>query len=159
MTGTADELQKLADLKAKGVLTEKEFEAQKAQLLGAKAPRKKWPLWVRIPLFLLAIFFLISGLGEIFATPELADNGLPKCESAAAMNDLKAAIDNSPRGRTYGYEIVSIEKAQQVRLEPDILVCGAVVTLNDGSVNVWDYVFRKTDAASGKYIVTAAPRP
>ena len=31
---TADELSKLADLKAKGVLTEAEFESQKAKLLG-----------------------------------------------------------------------------------------------------------------------------
>jgi hypothetical protein len=32
--GTADELAKLADLKAKGVLTDEEFAAQKAKLLG-----------------------------------------------------------------------------------------------------------------------------
>lgn len=31
---TADELSKLADLKAKGVLTEAEFESQKAKILG-----------------------------------------------------------------------------------------------------------------------------
>jgi len=33
-TSSADELAKLADLKAKGVLTDAEFEAQKAKLLG-----------------------------------------------------------------------------------------------------------------------------
>jgi hypothetical protein len=33
-SGTADELSKLADLKAKGVLTDAEFEDQKAKLLG-----------------------------------------------------------------------------------------------------------------------------
>jgi hypothetical protein len=32
--GTADELSKLADLKANGTITEAEFEAQKAKLLG-----------------------------------------------------------------------------------------------------------------------------
>lgn len=32
--GTADELSKLADLKAKGVITDSEFEAQKAKLLA-----------------------------------------------------------------------------------------------------------------------------
>ena len=32
--GTADQLSKLADLKAQGVLTDAEFEAQKAKLLG-----------------------------------------------------------------------------------------------------------------------------
>ena len=32
--GSADELSKLADLKAKGVLTDAEFEAQKAKILG-----------------------------------------------------------------------------------------------------------------------------
>jgi hypothetical protein len=32
--GTADELAKLADLKAKGVITDAEFEAQKAKLLA-----------------------------------------------------------------------------------------------------------------------------
>jgi hypothetical protein len=32
--GTADELAKLADLKARGVITDAEFEAQKAKLLG-----------------------------------------------------------------------------------------------------------------------------
>jgi hypothetical protein len=32
--GSADELSKLADLKAKGVLTDAEFEAQKAKLLS-----------------------------------------------------------------------------------------------------------------------------
>lgn len=33
-TGTADELAKLADLKAQGVISDAEFEAQKAKLLG-----------------------------------------------------------------------------------------------------------------------------
>jgi ABC-type multidrug transport system fused ATPase/permease subunit len=33
-SGNADELAKLADLKAKGVLSDAEFEAQKAKLLG-----------------------------------------------------------------------------------------------------------------------------
>jgi Short C-terminal domain len=32
-SGTADELSKLADLKAKGVITDTEFQAQKAKLL------------------------------------------------------------------------------------------------------------------------------
>jgi len=32
---TADQLHKLADLKDKGVLTDAEFEAQKAKLLGS----------------------------------------------------------------------------------------------------------------------------
>jgi ABC-type transport system involved in cytochrome bd biosynthesis fused ATPase/permease subunit len=33
-TSTADELSKLADLKAKGTISEEEFQAQKAKLLG-----------------------------------------------------------------------------------------------------------------------------
>jgi hypothetical protein len=33
--GTADDLAKLADLKAKGVLTDQEFEAQKAKILAS----------------------------------------------------------------------------------------------------------------------------
>ena len=33
-TSTADELGKLADLKAKGVLSEEEYQAQKAKLIG-----------------------------------------------------------------------------------------------------------------------------
>ncbi len=33
-SSSADELEKLADLKAKGVITDAEFEAQKAKLLG-----------------------------------------------------------------------------------------------------------------------------
>ena len=34
-TSTADELQKLAELKAAGILTDAEFEAQKQKILGA----------------------------------------------------------------------------------------------------------------------------
>jgi hypothetical protein len=34
-SGSADELAKLADLKAQGVLTDAEFEAQKAKILSA----------------------------------------------------------------------------------------------------------------------------
>lgn len=61
----ADEIQKLADLKERGALTEKEFEAQKMRLLSGKPLRKKWPLWVRMLMLLTAGFFFISGMDKI----------------------------------------------------------------------------------------------
>lgn len=66
MASVADELEKLMSLKQQGALTDKEFEQQKASLLKGK---KKWPLWIKLPVLAIALLFLISGLGKLLPPP------------------------------------------------------------------------------------------
>jgi hypothetical protein len=133
-----DELERLAELKRTGVLTEKEFDKQKCLLLR----KGKRSLWLTIPLALLGLFVALVGVASLAdkhrssggvaepleqhysvhddavpapgvasepANDDFDKNGLPKCDSPTALQSVKNAIKNSPSGRTGLFELMSLE--------------------------------------------------
>lgn len=124
----ADELEKLSQLKEKGVLTEEEFNAKKAEILttgGTKVKKSRRLLWA-IPLIIIGAASLLN------ATGDLAGHSKLQCDSAAAKDTLQKAFDQSQFARTMNLSAIQISDATEQSRDAKSggLSCRATMTLN-----------------------------
>lgn len=124
----ADELEKLSQLKEKGVLTEEEFNAKKTEILtpsGAKVKKSRRLLWA-IPLIIIGAAGLLNAAGDLAGQPKL------QCDSAAAKDTLQKAFDQSQFARTMNLSAILISDAAEKSRDAKsgALSCRATVTLN-----------------------------
>lgn len=127
-----DELEKLSQLREKGVLTEEEFNAKKTELLatGGKPKVKilRRLLWA-IPLMIIGVVGLVDAASKLAGTskPNL------QCDSAAAKDTLEKAFDQSQFARTLNLSAVLVSAVKEQGRDPKSgeLSCRATLTLNN----------------------------
>ena len=138
-TNIAD-LEKLAELKEKGILIEEEFARQKKAILR----NKKMSWLVNLLIIIFAVFFLVKGIEKSVDQSDLDTNGMPKCDSKLAKNSVRDAILNSPYGRSGLVELIELKNATTVFSNAEGKVCSAEILLSNG-MRFDDFSFRKTD--------------
>ncbi|ESY03820.1 hypothetical protein X753_19860 [Mesorhizobium sp. LNJC399B00] len=143
--GVAQELERLAALRASGVLTEKEFAQQKASVLSGKPDTRKKGR--------LSIFWLVIMLGGAAAYyyvnehPEALLTGLPTCNSTEARNMVENMIAENSTGLDQGRKIVRWlgDSSSKSQPNPKVVVCRARVSLNSNIETGMNYKFEQGD--------------
>lgn len=143
-SGIASELEKLANLKSAGILTDEEFEQQKRQLLQLpdvvikKSKEKKFS-WRKIVLVLIGFLGISYGNHIITKNNEykesLGTNGLPKCDSKLAYDDVKKAVNDSPAGKTMGVSFIDIKNIETITTEDNVTLCHGTILTNSGETD------------------------
>jgi hypothetical protein len=68
-------------------------------------------------------------------------NGMPKCQSAKAKEQLNHVLENSPIYLVQGLSIIRVENGTTLMTSKDGTHCWARVTMNNGSVQYMSYWF------------------
>lgn len=126
-----DELEKLSQLKEKGVLSAEEFAAKKAEILNTSSPKVKKSrrlLWA-IPLIIIGAVGLLDAAGSLAGKSK---DSKSQCNSAVAKDTLQKAFDQSQFARTLNLSAILVsdvtEKSRDAKSgEPS---CRATITLN-----------------------------
>ena len=136
----ADELEKLSQLKEKGVLSAEEFAAKKAEILNTSSPKvkKSRRLFLAIPLLIIGTISLLNALGSLagHTGPESpvgnSNSSKLQCNSAVAKDTLQKAFDQSQFARTINLSAILVsDVTEQSRDEKSgELSCRATITLN-----------------------------
>ena len=128
-----DDLLKLNELREKGALTSEEFAARKQQLLGARKTRFNLKgIWWKIPLLLISIFGLVSGITTIDRANRTASSNLPTCASPEAETTLRDAFNQSQFARTDNLSAVEIQEARSTAgSQKQRVNCTAKLLLNN----------------------------
>ena len=124
-----DELQKLAELKNQGVITEKEFNKKKKAIMkGSKNPR--W--WLRIPLMLVGFYLLMNALSNIRGVPNETAS-IPACTSSDAAKFLAQTFDQSQHARENSLSAVDIRGAKEISKAKDNkkTQCESTIVMNN----------------------------
>ena len=139
----ADELEKLSQLKEKGVLSAEEFAAKKAEILNTSSPKVKKSrrlLWA-IPLLLIGTISLLNALGSLaghtgpvspVSPVSNSSSSKLQCDSAVAKDTLQKAFDQSQFARSMNLSaiLVSDVTEQSRDAKSGELSCRATITLN-----------------------------
>lgn len=145
----ADELEKLSQLKERGVLTEEEFKAKKAEVLtgGIKVKKSRRLLWA-MPLI------IIGAAGLLNAANDLAGHSKLQCDSAAAKDTLQKAFDQSQFARTMNLSAIVIsDVTEQSRdAKSGALSCRASLTLNTTKKALVSY--KMNQGQNGSFLLT-----
>jgi hypothetical protein len=150
--GDLSDIEKFAELKEKGLLSEQEFAAKRREVLGVR-PRRRWPFFVFFPILALALFgagiaagHLIANWrnsldsGELAATEpaDLDKDGIIICESPKLKaRILSTAFLDHERAR------LELGPLRQTLLLNDLVLarrCDATVAVNGrpaGSLTAW----------------------
>ena len=136
----ADELEKLSQLKEKGVLSAEEFAAKKAEILNTSSPKvkKSRRLFWAIPLLIIGTISLLNALGSLAGhtgpvSPVGNSNSSKlQCNSAVAKDTLQKAFDQSQFARSINLSgiLVSDVTEQSRDAKSGELSCRATITLN-----------------------------
>lgn len=122
-----DELEKLAALKEKGILSEDEFNAKKSEILntGSSKPKKSRGLLWKIPLALIGFAGLLNAFG-------VGGHSKLKCDTDNAKTTLKAAFDQSQFARTLNLSAIDISDVTEKSHDDKAgeLSCRANIMLN-----------------------------
>jgi hypothetical protein len=113
-----DELRRLAELRSEGILTDKEFAARKAQLLGISARRSRTPRSRRTKVIFAAIaaFVVLSG-GATAAVVKIKHDNDVAAERKAAQEKREAAAERARKAREAREQAAADEAAAQRRLD------------------------------------------
>lgn len=110
--------------------------------------------WFTIPLVAVANLVVV---GQIATWLGLAayqgGTGIPTCDSAAARNTAVEAVANSPLGKTWGVNIVSLSQIKEVSSEVSERRCSANALLNNGVDRIANYKMF-VHHASSQWILT-----
>lgn len=143
-----DELERLAALHKLGVLTDSEFQAQKAKLLSpqvveaAPQPAKKsgsgkWG-WIALAVLGAAYFYADSEYPELFMS------GLPRCDSREARKMVERTVEENSVGLARGRRVIAwLADNSDGTPTPISVQCRARVSLNVGGETGMAYVFEK----------------
>ena len=142
----ADELEKLSQLKEKGVLSAEEFAAKKAEILNTSSPKvkKSRRLFWAIPLLIIGTISLLNALGSLAGHTAPVSPVSPvsnvgnssssklQCNSAVAKDTLQKAFDQSQFARSINLSgiLVSDVTEQSRDAKSGELSCRATITLN-----------------------------
>ncbi|MDD5029774.1 MAG: SHOCT domain-containing protein [Rhodoferax sp.] len=170
----ADELEKLSQLKEKGVLSAEEFSAKKAEILNTSSPKvkKSRRLFWAIPLLIIGTISLLNALGSLSghtgpvspvspASPVKpvdpvgnSNSSKLQCDSAVAKDTLQRAFDQSQFARTMNLSAVLISdvKEQSREAKTDALVCRATITLN--TTRKAPVSYRVEQTSDGQFLLT-----
>jgi hypothetical protein len=154
-----DNLAKLAtltELHEKGVINDKDYEKRKKKLL-----KRKWPLWIRIPLGLIGVFVLITIVVGIIpvgtpkpSTPaQLSD--VPLCDSSDTQSALSNAVKNNANANQQTLSLLSLTNQTQVGTinSPPERDCTATAYFNDGQHNLSYKIFFPNPNSASNWLV------
>lgn len=149
----ADELEKLSQLKEKGVLSEEEFNAKKAQILttgSTKAKKSRRLLWA-IPLIIIGAVGLLDAAGSLAGKSK---NSKSQCDSAVVKGTLQKAFDQSQFARTLNLSaiLVSDVTEQSRDAKSGELSCRATITLNTTKKSPVSYKIQQSP--DGHFLLT-----
>jgi hypothetical protein len=146
----ADELEKLSQLKEKGVLTDAEFNAKKAEILSPNSTKakKSYRLFWAIPLAIIGAMGLFDAVGD------LGGHSKMNCESAAAKGTLQKAFDQSQFARAMNLSAIQISNATEQNRDPKSgeLSCRATITLN--TTNKIPVAYKMEQGEKGQFLLT-----
>lgn len=174
----ADELTKLAQLRDQGILSEEEFNSEKAKLLseqpldsaqepsteGSKERNKtksKMPMSLRILLVVgalgLGMWGISSGTSKITNQNGSATNSLA-CDSRVTRNALQNAIESNASSNMLTLQLLDIQNIEDVHTAEDGTVfCNATFVLNSGAERAGYKISR---ASNGRdTLVEIGPEP
>lgn len=144
-----DELTKLAALKEKGVLSEDEFNAKKAEILntGSSKPKKSRGLLWKIPLALIGLAGLLNAFG-------VGGDSKLKCDANNAKTTLKGAFDQSQFARTLNLSAIDINDITEKNRDDKAgtLSCRAAITMNTTKKVPVSYKIEQHN--DGKFLLT-----
>lgn len=144
-----DELEKLAALKDKGILSEDEFNAKKAEILntGSSKPKKSRGLLWKIPLALIGLAGLLNAFG-------LGGHSKLKCDTGDAKTTLKGAFDQSQFARTLNLSAIDVNDITEKNRDDKTgtLSCRATITMNTTKKVPVSYKIEQHN--DGKFLLT-----
>ena len=125
-----DQLEKLSQLKEKGVLSAEEFEKKKAQILSGAKPGGKGLMW-KIPLIVVGVLLLISSAMTL-------TGDFPTCDSSDAEEALKNAFEQNASSNVTTLKYLGFKDVKEVSFDDDKKErrCHATALLNSGSETI-----------------------
>lgn len=144
-----NELEKLAALKEKGILSEDEFNAKKAEILntGSSKQKKSRGLLWKIPLALIGLAGLLNAFG-------IGGDSKLKCDASNAKTTLKGAFDQSQFARTLNLSAIDINDITEKNRDDKAgtLSCRATITMNTTKKVPVSYKIEQHN--DGKFLLT-----
>ncbi|PFH10915.1 putative oligomerization/nucleic acid binding protein [Collimonas sp. PA-H2] len=152
------EIERLHALKEKGVLSQEEFEGQKAQLLsGAAKPKpgsakRWWKISLALIGFGVGITFFYGAISTLNGTAGSASG--VTCDSDAAKDTLKHAFDLSQFARTLNLSAVEVSAPIEQRhdAKTGARSCKGDISMNNASVA--HVIYKIEPRPNGQFMVT-----
>ncbi|MGZ9712998.1 SHOCT domain-containing protein [Glaciimonas sp. GNP009] len=149
---TSDELEKLADLKNRGIVTEAEFEVQKKSLLSNNSPKKRrWPIWNWMLAFALVTIYLGYQYGGSVLTPA-CDSSDAKKKVVEILNKQVGALFSLVGANGLAPKVLGLDgaKALSYDQESGFRACLANTRI-DGAGGSTGYTIEWSDKQKGEY--------
>ena len=131
-----DRFVKLAELRQKGLITEAEYEEQKAQLFKPARPpsrRRRWGWKILAALFLL---WLIMPRGS---------GGFPTCEAGMSRDLVRQAIEDGTEAKTVNTRLLALDDIKQLSEDTKTLhrYCSGTAMLNAGERQIVWHLYQR----------------
>ena len=153
----ADELAKLAELRDKGVISKREFDKKKRDILrGKRSTRGGW--W-RLTLLVIVIGAVIVWIAVDENSPEnQASLDTPACGSDEAKKAVAEALANNVASRLVNIKLLDLKNTKQVSYNASTheRVCSAEAYLNSGQEEL-SFKFFDLDPKKGSYLAHLIP--
>ncbi len=160
---SADEISKLAELRDKGVITEKEFKNRKSAILRGSGAKKRRGLWWKLPITLLFVVFVIAIISSKDKNPAVVSNSknipatekpvtvsdgsssLPKCDSNAAFSTAKQAVEQNRFSNSDTLKLLGLHNTTEVSFNSDKSerYCKSTAMLNAGEYQITFKIFKR----------------
>jgi hypothetical protein len=129
-----DRFAKLAELRQKGLITEAEYQDQKARLFKPVRPPSRWQRWGGMILAFLVWLGTPRGSG-----------GFPTCEASASRELVRRAIEDGPDAKTVNTRLLALEEIKQLSDDPKGLhrYCVGTATLNAGERRILWHLYQR----------------
>jgi hypothetical protein len=131
-----DRFAKLAELRQKGLITEAEYEHQKAQLFKPVRLQPRWRRWGwKIVAFLFLVWLVIPR----------GSGGFPTCEASVSRELVRQAIEEGTDARTVNTRLLALDEIRQLSDDPKGLdrTCAGRATLNGGEHRIVWHLYQR----------------
>jgi hypothetical protein len=180
MTDHLDVLERLARMRAEGILSEEEFAAEKARVLSQRdaptasgksvseaweetAPQRKamwrdlrWQMLALVVIFPVIAYVVWLKLSSM--TPEEAAqvvaNSIPQCASQDVRGAVRNAIENSPASNIVAIKVLELANIEDrgVGGTPTKRYCAADLTTNGGTEHI-GFTIRYNAEATDQFVI------
>lgn len=131
-----DRFAKLAELRQQGLITEAEYEEQKARLFTPTRPRPRWRRWGWKILAFLFLVWLVLPRGS---------SGFPTCEASLSRDLVRQAIEEGTDAKTVNTRLLALDEIKQLSDDPKGLhrYCSGRATLNAGEHRIVWHLYQR----------------
>jgi hypothetical protein len=150
----ADELEKLSQLKEKGVLTDAEFNAKKAEILSPSSTnvKKSYRLLWAIPVIILGAMGILDAASDLGGLS--GGHSKFQCDGTVAKDTLQKAFDQSQFARNMNLSAIQISDVSEQSRDPKSgeLSCQAIIMLN--TTNKVPVSYKMENGQKGQFLLT-----